>query len=90
MPSRYEVGQSVTVRVERVYPFGVFVRLPDGTPGYVRWRDLTRGGHWDPAKLVAVGQEAQAVVVELPVDGRVLEVSLRQVGPAGRRRESRT
>lgn len=75
-----QVGQVVTVRVERVYPFGVFVRLPDGAPGYVRWRELTQGGHWDPAKVVAEGQEVEAVVVALPTERRVTEVSLRH-GP---------
>ncbi len=74
--SRYEVGQSVIVRVERVYPWGVFVRMPDGSPAYVRWREVTRGGHWDPAKVVAPGQEVEAVIEALPEGSRVTEVRL--------------
>jgi hypothetical protein len=35
---------------------------------------VTRGGHWDPDKIVAVGQEVEAVVVSLPTPERVLEV----------------
>jgi ribosomal protein S1 len=76
--SAYQIGQTVIVRVERVYPFGVLVRLPDGTPGHVPWRDVTRAGHWDPAKVVAIGQEIEAVVTALPEPGQVLEVSLRK------------
>ncbi len=74
--SRYEVGQNVTVRVERVHPWGIFVRLPDGSPAYVRWREVTRGGHWDPAKVVAPGQEVEAVIEALPEGKRVAEVRL--------------
>ena len=76
--SAYQIGQIVMVRVERVTPFGVDVRLPDDTPAYVRWHDLTRGGHWDPNKVVAVGQEVKAHVVALPTPERVLEVSFRR------------
>jgi ribosomal protein S1 len=74
--STYQVGQIVMVRVERVTPFGVDVRLRDDTPAYVRWHDLTRGGHWDPKKVVAVGQEVEARVVALATAERVMEVTL--------------
>ena len=73
--SAYQIGQIVMVRVERVTPFGVDVRLCDDTPAYVRWQDLTRGGHWDPNKVVAVSQEVEARVVALATPERVLEVS---------------
>jgi ribosomal protein S1 len=73
--SAYQIGQIVMVRVERVTPVGVNVRLRDDTPAYVRWRDLTRGGHWDPKKVVAVGQEVEARVVALATPERVMEVS---------------
>lgn len=73
----YEVGQTVTVRVERVLPFGVLVRLPDGTPGYIRGREMRVGGHWDPAKMLAVDQQVAAVVVALPTAGQVIELTLK-------------
>jgi ribosomal protein S1 len=76
--SSYQVGQVVTVCVERVLPVGMDVRLRDGTPAYVRWRDVTRGGHWDPDKIVAVGQEIEAVVVALATSERVMEVNFRR------------
>lgn len=76
-----QVGQILTVRVERVLSFGVFVRLPDGSPGYVRWRELTRGGHWDPAKVLVEGQQVEAVVLALPTSDHVAEVSLRRTRP---------
>jgi len=73
--STYQVGQIVMVRVERVTPVGVHVRLRDDTPAYVGWHNLTRGGHWDPNKVVAVGQEVEARVVALATAERVLEVT---------------
>jgi ribosomal protein S1 len=74
----YQLGQILIVCVERVTPVGINVRLRDDTPAYMRWPDLTRGGHWDPDKIVAVGQEVEAVVVALPTPERVLEVRFKR------------
>ena len=38
------VGDRVTAIVEQVYPFGVFVRLTDGTKAYIRKRELSLSG----------------------------------------------
>jgi signal transduction histidine kinase/DNA-binding response OmpR family regulator/predicted RNA-binding protein with RPS1 domain len=77
----YRLYQSVTAQVEQVFPFGVFVRLPDGTPAYVRRRELTQAGNLDPRQSVADGQEIEAVVVALAEPGRKLELSVRRAEP---------
>jgi signal transduction histidine kinase/predicted RNA-binding protein with RPS1 domain/DNA-binding response OmpR family regulator len=70
----------VTVSVERVFSFGVFVRLPDGTEGYIRQRELAWEKNIDPRQQVAVGDTFEAQV--LPPDdqgsrGRRIELSRR-------------
>jgi signal transduction histidine kinase/predicted RNA-binding protein with RPS1 domain len=77
----YRLYQSVTGQVEQVFPFGVFVRLPDGTPAYVRRRELTQAGNLDPRQVIAAGQEIEAVVIALAEPDRKLELSVRRAEP---------
>jgi len=74
----YRIGQVVTVQVERVLPFGVFVRLPDGVQAYVRRRELTQAGDLDPRQVVSEGDEIQGVVIALADSGRNMELSVRR------------
>jgi signal transduction histidine kinase/predicted RNA-binding protein with RPS1 domain/DNA-binding response OmpR family regulator len=57
-------SKRVVVKVEQIFPFGVFVRLQDGTEGYIRRRELAWGKDVDPRQLVAVGDTFEAI--ELP------------------------
>jgi signal transduction histidine kinase/predicted RNA-binding protein with RPS1 domain/DNA-binding NarL/FixJ family response regulator len=74
----YQINQIVAARVERILPFGVFVRLPDGTQAYVRKRELTQAGNLDPRQVVSEGQEIKAAVIALAEPDRNLELSARQ------------
>lgn len=74
-------GQQVTVTVERILPFGVFVCLEDGREGYIRRRELSASGDVDPREVVSEGKEIEAVVVELPEPGRHMELSHRATLP---------
>ncbi len=79
--SSYRIDQVVTGRVERVLPFGVFVRLSDGARAYVRRRELTQAGDLDPRRVVSEGDEIQGVVIALAEPGRNLELSVRRAEP---------
>ena len=72
-------SKRVTVTVENVFSFGVFVRLPDGTEGYVRRRELAWEKNADPRQLVAVGDtfEAEILPQSESGEGRRLELSRR-------------
>jgi signal transduction histidine kinase/predicted RNA-binding protein with RPS1 domain len=76
--SACQINQVVVAQVEQAFPFGVFVRLPDGTQGYVRRRELTQAGNLDPRQVVSEGQEIKAVVIALAEPGRNLELSVRR------------
>lgn len=88
--SGYRKDQVVMARVERIYRFGVFVRLPDGTEAYVRCRELSLDDTVPPEDVVTVGQEIKAVVVALAELGRCLELSVRLAEPDPWERISRT
>lgn len=77
----YARGQRVAATVERILPFGVFVRLPDGTPGYIRRRELSLSGDLEPSRVVGEGQRLQAVVTTLAGPGSLMELSVRDALP---------
>jgi len=74
-------GERVIVTVERILPFGVFVRLEDGKEGYIRRRELSLAGDVDPQEVVSPGQRIEAVVLELEGPGRSIELSHRATLP---------
>jgi len=77
-----QLGQSVDCAVERVFPFGVFVRLDNGVAGFIRQSELTLATDIDPRRVLIDGQplhrgrRLHAVVSRLPANGKV-ELSLR-------------
>jgi len=68
-------GKQVTVTVERIFPFGVFVRLKDGREGYIRRRELSLAGDADPQEVVSPGQQIEAIILELEEPSRIMELS---------------
>ena len=69
--------QWLEVAVEHVLSFGVFVRLPDGTKGYIRKRELDLDADVDPAEVVQVGQKIQAVIIKTGKEETSIELSRR-------------
>ncbi|MBO9370266.1 MAG: S1 RNA-binding domain-containing protein [Chloroflexi bacterium] len=78
---RYSEGQRVTATVEKVLPFGVFVRLADGTRAYIRRRELSLEGDRPPGEIVSEGQTLQAVVLSPAEAGRLMELTVRAIHP---------
>ena len=77
----YSEGQIVVGKVDRVLPFGAFVRLKDGTRAYIRRRELSLEGDLDPRTLVSQGEEIRAKVSNLGGPGRSMELSMRATLP---------
>ena len=75
--SPYHVNQSVTAVVEQVYPFGVFLRLDDGTRAYIRRRELDLNADVDPMFCVQPGQTIATVIIGINDSDKGLELSRR-------------
>lgn len=67
--------------VESVFPFGVFVRAADGTPAYIRRRELTLSGDVDPRTVTHIGDQVRAEVLAPAKDGKLPELSVRRLLP---------
>ena len=79
--SNYNIGQHIHCSVESVLSYGVFVRLEDGKRGYIRRPNLSWPRDGDPHQLVEVGQNVEAVVVQLPTPTDSLQLSLKAAMP---------
>jgi ribosomal protein S1 len=74
--SRYERWQIVTGVVTDVRPFGVFLRLDEGSVGFVDLRGMTETWEDPPERFPEVGERVTGVVINPDRAGQVL-LSLR-------------
>jgi signal transduction histidine kinase/predicted RNA-binding protein with RPS1 domain len=79
--SLYTTGQQVVGKVERVLPYGLFVRLEDGASAYIRRRELTWASNVDPRALWQEGQAITGVVLKLANLDHSMELSHRRTLP---------
>ena len=75
MDSTVEVGAVLTGTVERLEPFGVFVRLGPGQTGLVPIAELPTGRGTDLRKAFPVGSELKVLVLAIEEGGRRIRLS---------------
>jgi small subunit ribosomal protein S1 len=70
---RFPVGTVVKAKVKSLTDFGAFVELADGVDGLVHVGEISWTEHVDhPSQLLTVGQEVEAVVIEIQASkGRI-------------------
>jgi small subunit ribosomal protein S1 len=76
---KYPVGSRVKGRVVSLVDYGAFVEIEEGVEGLIHVSEMS----WtkkvvNPAKLLDVGDEIEAIVSELDMDARRISLSLRQ------------
>jgi small subunit ribosomal protein S1 len=76
---KYPVGSRVHGKVVSIVDYGAFVELEEGVEGLIHVSEMS----WtkkvvNPSKVVAVGQEVDAIVSELDMEQRRISLSLRQ------------
>ncbi len=74
-------GRNFSCTIERIMPFGIFVRLQDGSRGYIRRREVSYSGDQAAMSELRLGDRINAVVVEEESPGRTLELSLKSALP---------
>jgi small subunit ribosomal protein S1 len=88
--STVEVGAVLTGTVERVEPFGVFVRLGPGRVGLVPNAELGGARPGDPRKAYPPGSELQVLVLAIEEGGRRIRLSHAQALARGEQAEAQT
>jgi small subunit ribosomal protein S1 len=75
----YPIGARVRGRVVSIVDYGAFVEIEEGVEGLIHVSEMS----WtkkvvNPAKILEVGDEVEAIVSELDMDQRRISLSLRQ------------
>lgn len=79
---RYTPGMKITGKVtENTHEFGAFIQMEPGLEGLVRKDDLTWKKNKHPSKIVEIGQEVEAVVLEVDALNRRINLGLKQLEP---------
>ena len=87
----YAPGQRISGEVEKILPFGVFLRLADGTRAYIRRRDLSWAGDIEPQKLVKEGKAvAEKMKNDIVEQARVEAQKIKERAKAGIEKERET
>jgi small subunit ribosomal protein S1 len=76
---KYPIGSRVHGRVVSLVDYGAFVEIEEGVEGLIHVSEMS----WtkkvvNPAKILEVGDEVEAIVSELDMDQRRISLSLRQ------------
>src|SRR5436309_77696 len=76
---KYPIGSRVHGRVVSLVDYGAFVEIEEGVEGLIHVSEMS----WtkkvvNPAKILEVGNEVEAIVAELDMDQRRISLSLRQ------------
>ena len=79
---KYPVGSRVTGRVVSLTDYGAFVELEEGIEGLIHVSEMS----WTrkirhPSKVVAVGDEVDAVVLDIKPDARRISLGMKQAKP---------
>jgi small subunit ribosomal protein S1 len=81
-PARYHVGSRVSGKVRSLTDFGAFVEIEDGIDGLVHVSDISwtkRIKH--PSDVLKKGQQVDAVITNIDLEGRRLSLSIKDLEP---------
>jgi small subunit ribosomal protein S1 len=80
--TRYMTGTKVSGKVVSLTDYGAFVRLEEGIEGLIHVSEMswTKKVH-HPSKVLHVGDEVEAVVLEVSADNQRISLGLKQLAP---------
>lgn len=76
---KYQVGDIVEAKVVSMKPFGAFVELDNGLEGLVHISNITHTRIAKPQDALEMGQIVKAKVVEVDLDKKRIELSIREL-----------
>jgi len=79
---KYPAGEKANGKVTSITDYGAFVELEEGIEGLIHISEMS----WDkkikhPSKIVGIGDNIQAVVLEIDKDSRKISLGLKQTEP---------
>jgi len=77
---KYPIGSKVKGTINRFSPFGAFVQLEDDINGLIHLSEISDQKVEDPSDFLDVGQEVEAVVINIDRDEHRIGLSLKGAG----------
>jgi small subunit ribosomal protein S1 len=77
VPSKYQVGQEIRVKIVKVANFGAFAELEDGVEGLIHLSELSTEKVENPEEIVTVGQELDTKIIKIDAEARKIGLSIR-------------
>lgn len=79
---KYPVGKRITGKVVSITDYGAFVELEKGIEGLIHISEMSWSQHVKhPSQLLSVGQEVEAVVLNIETDDKKISLGLKQLEP---------
>jgi small subunit ribosomal protein S1 len=79
---RYSVTQRVKGRVVSITDYGAFVELEKGIEGLIHISEMSWTRHVrHPSKVVAIGDEVEAMILKIDKDNEKISLGLKQIEP---------
>jgi len=81
-----KVNEVVKCVVEKITPYGAFVKIENGQRGMIHISEISQGYVKKVEDVLSLGQEVEAKVIKIDERGRI-DLSLKALGSAGERAE---
>ncbi len=79
---RYQIGNQITGKIVSLTDYGAFIELESGVEGLIHISEMSWTKHIKhPSDLMKVGQEVEAIVLEVDEKARKISLGLRQAVP---------
>ncbi|MGI5898159.1 MAG: 30S ribosomal protein S1 [Candidatus Dojkabacteria bacterium] len=75
--AKYQIGDVVKGKIQKVVPYGAFVRIGDGLNGLIHISELSDKLVKDPADIVSVGDDVDVKILSISSTERHLGLSLK-------------
>jgi len=77
--AKYNVGDTVEVKIERLVPFGAFAQIEVGLEGLIHISQISHKRIGTPAEALKVGQYVNAKIMEIDMEKKKVELSMKEL-----------
>lgn len=77
--SKYNVGDVVEVKIERIVPFGAFAQIELGLEGLIHISQISHKRIGNPSEVLKVGQYVNVKIMEIDTEKKKIELSMREL-----------
>ena len=75
--SKYAVGDTASVKIVSLMPFGAFAEIVDGVDGLIHISQIAQSKIGKPADVLTIGQEVEAKIIAIDEENHKVSLSIR-------------